>query len=183
MIPNIRDIRLLIFDFDGVFTNNKVMVDENGLESVICDRSDGLSIDWLNLYKQRGDLDAEFIIISQETNIVVAKRAIKLNIPYIHSASNKYDILKSHYKISEEEYKSLLKKTIYLGNDVNDLRMMKEVGYAVAPSDAHYLVRKYADLVLNEKGGEGFVRKFVEILLGITEMSHEQVISNLLSKS
>ena len=81
------------------------------------------------------------------------------------------------------EYKSLLKKTIYLGNDVNDLRMMKEVGYAVAPSDAHYLVRKYADLVLNEKGGEGFVRKFVEILLGITEMSHEQVISNLLSKS
>ena len=50
MIPNINEIELLIFDFDGVFTDNKVLLNEQGLETVVCDRSDGLSIERLSLY-------------------------------------------------------------------------------------------------------------------------------------
>ena len=60
-IPNWRDINTIIFDFDGVFTNNKVYVDQNGAESICCDRSDGLGIDILRKFKRW-----ELIILSTE---------------------------------------------------------------------------------------------------------------------
>jgi len=180
MIPKLSSTRLIIFDFDGVFTNNKVMVNENGLETVVCNRADGLAIDWLNKYKNiNKKTKFDFLILSQEKNSVVANRAIKLNISYINGASNKYETLKKYFNLSENKFRELLKKSIYLGNDLNDLRMMKEVNFSVSPSDAHYLIKQTADLVLSEKGGNGFVRKFIEIMFKLDDMNYEEVINFL----
>ena len=65
----LKTVKLLVFDFDGVFTNNKVILDENGIEHVICDRADGLGLNML----KKADLDV--IILSTETNKVVSSRA------------------------------------------------------------------------------------------------------------
>ena len=67
-------------DFDGVFTNNKVLVDQNGRESVYCDRADGLAFDLVRAFKKMGLIDAKFFIISKEKNPVVIARAEKLKL-------------------------------------------------------------------------------------------------------
>ena len=68
---------------------------------------------------------------------------------------------------------------MYLGNDLNDLSAMTTAGFSVAPSDAHPVILRHADLVLPHRGGEGFVRAFIEKLLRIDEMTPEQIISLL----
>ena len=70
----------LIFDFDGVFTNNKVYLDENGKEIIRCDRSDGLAFDILRTFQEKKNWDVQYFILSTEKNPVVQKRAEKLKI-------------------------------------------------------------------------------------------------------
>ena len=73
--PNWKDINTIIFDFDGVFTNNKVYVDQNGAESICCDRSDGLGIDILRKFKKKMNWELDIFIMSTEKNKVVTQRA------------------------------------------------------------------------------------------------------------
>ena len=79
----LKTIKLLVFDFDGVFTNNKVILDENGIEHVICDRGDGLGLNMLR------KIDLDMIILSTETNKVVSSRAKKLKIDAFQSIKRK----------------------------------------------------------------------------------------------
>ena len=69
---NLKKIKAIVFDFDGVFTNNRVIVSEDGKESVICNRSDGIGLEMLR------SLGIPMTIISTEKNPVVAQRATKL---------------------------------------------------------------------------------------------------------
>ena len=64
---------------------------------------------------------------------------------------------------------------VYLGNDLNDLPIMRRAGFTVAPADAHWRVKEQASVVLQSKGGRGFVREFIERLLGIETMSLEEI--------
>jgi YrbI family 3-deoxy-D-manno-octulosonate 8-phosphate phosphatase len=148
-------IEQIIFDFDGVFTNNSVIVDENGKESVICNRSDGLGISILH------DLKIPLMILSTEKNSVVAHRAKKLKIP-----------LKQGLQKKEEELADIITSgklnpanIIFVGNDVNDLECMEIAGVSVCPSDAHPAVLKRATIVLSHSGGNGAVREFVDYIL------------------
>ncbi|MDR4508941.1 MAG: HAD hydrolase family protein [Candidatus Brocadiaceae bacterium] len=147
---------LMVFDFDGVFTDNRVLVDEHGVESVICNRSDGLAVDYL---REKVPL----LILSTEANNVVARRAEKLRIEYMHGLSHKRETLIDwcHSRTID------LQKVVFLGNDINDLAAMEVCGYSVAPSDAHPRVLEKVDYVLKRRGGEGVVREFCEIFLGM----------------
>ena len=80
---NFKNIKAIVFDFDGVFTDNRVIVSENGKESVICNRADGLGLEMLRI------LDIPMTIISTEKNLVVSSRAKKLKIPVVHGVKNK----------------------------------------------------------------------------------------------
>ena len=80
---NFNKVKAVVFDFDGVFTNNKVIVSEEGRESVICNRSDGIGIEKLR------KLNIPMIIISTEQNPVVSMRADKLKLPVKHGVKNK----------------------------------------------------------------------------------------------
>jgi 3-deoxy-D-manno-octulosonate 8-phosphate phosphatase (KDO 8-P phosphatase) len=120
-------VKLIVYDFDGVMTNNKVIVDQNGHESVYVNRSDGLAI---SEFKR---LNLKQIIISTEKNPVVLKRAEKLGIPCIYGVENKKSILENYLK----EEKINQADVSYVGNDLNDYEAMAIVGVPVAPEDAH----------------------------------------------
>ena len=120
-------IKLFVYDFDGVMTNNKVIVDQRGNESVIVNRGDGLAV---SIIKR---MNIPQLILSTEANPVVLKRAKKLNIICINGVEDKKEKLKEYCIQNDINFKDVL----YIGNDINDLDIMKMVGHPYCPSDAH----------------------------------------------
>ena len=149
------DIDLIIYDFDGVMTDNRVIVSQDGTEAVIVNRADGLGVDYLR------NESIPQMILSTESNPVVRARAKKLKIDVVQNCGNKKEAL---HKVCEEKGYDL-SKVIFVGNDLNDLEAMKTVGYPVAPADAHPLVLEIATLVTKAKGGEGVVRELADKIL------------------
>jgi YrbI family 3-deoxy-D-manno-octulosonate 8-phosphate phosphatase len=149
-----HSINLILYDFDGVMTNNKVLVGEDGQESVICNRSDGLAV---SIIKKWGIHQA---IISTETNKVVAARSQKLEIPFIHGVSNKKETVLAYCK----ELDISPKETLYIGNDLNDREAMLSVGYPVCPSDAYKEIQEIVKLILPVGGGNGVIRELLNFL-------------------
>ena len=170
-LPDWRDIHTLVFDFDGVFTDNKVWVDQNGVELVRCDRGDGLGFDLLRAFIKANNWALNYFILSKEKNPVVSVRAEKLKIDCVQSMANKSDYLANHLDENNLSAEGL----IYLGNDLNDLAAMRIAGFSIAPSDAHTVILEHADLVLCQRGGDGFLRAFIELLIGLEKMSAEEL--------
>ena len=94
-LPNWQKFHTMILDFDGVFTNNKVFVDQEGKESIRCDRSDGLAFDMLRSFKKKYAWGIEYFILSKEENPVVKKRSEKLKIKVFNGISNKEVFIKT----------------------------------------------------------------------------------------
>lgn len=174
-MPPRHTVHTIIMDFDGVFTDNKVYVDQNGVESVCCDRGDGLAFDLVRAMTRRGELEVTLFILSKEPNPVVMARASKLGITCFHGVDNKLDYLKAMFAETRPSDKTPLSGVVYLGNDLNDLPTMRRVGFSVAPADAHPMVKDVASLVLAETGGNGFVRAFIERFLNIYQMTQEKI--------
>ena len=147
-------VELIVYDFDGVMTDNKVYVDENGREMVQVNRSDGLGVEELKKmgYKQ--------IIISTEKNPVVSARAEKLKIPFLQNIKNKKDSLNDYCNNN----KINLKHVIFIGNDINDLEAMKIVGNAFCPSDSHKSIKLISNYIFNAKGGAGVIRELLDYI-------------------
>ena len=175
MAPHWKDVHTIVFDFDGVFTDNKVLVDQDGRESVSCDRGDGLGFDLLRAFIQKNNWDLQYFILSKEVNPVVSARGHKIQVDCIQAMSDKAGHLKKYLINNNLDSDGL----VYLGNDINDLAAMQIAGFSIAPVDSHPLVLNQADLVLPRKGGDGFVREFIEMLIGLERMSVNE-ISNLL---
>lgn len=153
--PMPDEIRLLVLDFDGVITDNRVWTDQDGRESVASNRSDS---EGLSRLRKAG---VETVVISKETNQVVAVRCQKLNLPFVQGVQEKGPALVRLLK--ERAVESA--QAVYLGNDTNDLACFPLVGWAVAVADAHPSVRQAADLVLAKVGGGGAVRELCDLIL------------------
>ena len=145
-------IALIVYDFDGVMTDNRVLINQTGEESVYVHRGDGLGI---SLIRKIG---IPQLILSTETNPIVKFRAKKLKIPVIHNVEDKKDTLMQYC----EKQSVSLEDVIYVGNDVNDIDAMKIVGYAVCPKDAHPQIKKIANHVLKSNGGYGVIRELTD---------------------
>ncbi len=154
MHKKFQEIKLLILDFDGVMTDNRVLVQENGKEAVFCNRSDGLAIEIL---KKAG---LEILVISTEKNEVVQTRCKKLKIRCFSNIDNKYK--SSLREIKKRNLKS--ENVCFVGNDINDLEIMKTVGFPVAPADAAKEIKDIARVITKAKGGEGVIRELLDIL-------------------
>lgn len=174
-LPLLETIHTVVFDFDGVFTDNKIWVDQDGRESVRCDRGDGLAFDLVRAFQCRGKFGAEIFILSKEPNPVVLARARKLKLNCHHDIRDKLVFMKRYLAARFPSNADPFAGVVYLGNDLNDLPLMRHVGYAVAPADAHSKVREIAHLIMKQRGGEGFVRAFIEHLLGINQLSREEI--------
>jgi YrbI family 3-deoxy-D-manno-octulosonate 8-phosphate phosphatase len=148
-------IALLVLDFDGVLTDNRVWVDQEGREMIAANRSDSLRLNYL----RRAGVDV--MVLSTEINPVVAARCQKMGIPYIQGRWDKADAL---HEIAAERQIDLA-DVVYVGNDVNDLPCFPLVGCAVAVADAYPEVTAQADLVLTRRGGYGAVREICDLIL------------------
>ena len=151
------DIDVFVFDFDGVLTDNKVYLDQNGVESVSCSRADGLAFDVLR------KLNKPAFILSTEKSTVVAMRAKKLKIPVIQGVSDKVKAIKE--LVNEKHYN--IKNILYVGNDLNDYAVMQLCGYSVCPADSHPKIKQISDIFLSTNGGNGVVREILEEVLNI----------------
>lgn len=148
-------VRLLVLDFDGVFTDNYVWVDQDGKEAARFSRGDGLGI---TRVRQAG---IEVLVLSAEQNPIVAARCRKLGITCVQGISDKRSAL-LHWA---RERSLDLQQAVYVGNDVNDLACMEVAGAGVTVPDAHPEVLEKADWVLSRPGGRGAVREVCDRLL------------------
>jgi 3-deoxy-D-manno-octulosonate 8-phosphate phosphatase (KDO 8-P phosphatase) len=174
-VPYFREVHTVVFDFDGVFTDNKVYVDGEGHELVRCDRADGLAMDLVRAFQRKGVLATRFLVVSKERNAVVAARANKLGLDCRQGIQDKLIFLTGELAGQLSGDDDPFSGLVYLGNDINDLPVMERAGYSVAPNDAHPLVHAAASMVLPQNGGEGFVRAFIELFLRIADLSGKEL--------
>ncbi|MGW2840721.1 cytidylyltransferase domain-containing protein [Streptomyces sp. NPDC001493] len=155
-LPTLADVDAVVLDFDGTQTDDRVMVDQDGHETVAVHRGDGLGIAAL----RRAGLDV--LILSTEQNPVVAARARKLQVPVLHGIDRKDLALKQWC----DERGVSPDRVLYAGNDVNDLACFALAGWPVAVASAHDSVRTAARAVTRTPGGQGAVREIAGWLLG-----------------
>jgi N-acylneuraminate cytidylyltransferase len=154
--PMPERVDLLVMDFDGVLTDNRVWVDGEGKEFVAAYRSDSMG---LNLLRKSTQID--LLVLSQEVNPVVAARCGKMRVPFVQGIDDKPAALTQILK----ERGIRPEHTIFIGNDVTDAACFPLVGWGVAPADAQNEALARADLVLARRGGHGAVRELAELLI------------------
>ena len=155
------EIKAIAFDFDGVFTDNRVYVMQTGEEAVVCDRSDGMGISMLR------KVGIPLIIISTEKNPVVAVRAAKLNIDVLQGIENKLPVLSQW----AAENQLSIEQVAFIGNDINDVDCLNAVGLGIAVADAYPVAVDAADYVLTKNGGQGAVREIADLWLSANSVS------------
>jgi 3-deoxy-D-manno-octulosonate 8-phosphate phosphatase (KDO 8-P phosphatase) len=136
-------------------TDNRVIVFQDGTEAVIVNRADGLGIDRFR------SIGIPQLILSTETNPVVKARAVKLRLEVIASCKDKKNALESY--CAQNDY--AVNKVMYIGNDLNDLEVMRIVGFPIAPAGAHPKIKKIAKLITETKGGDGVVKELSDYLM------------------
>lgn len=151
---DLAQVRLLVVDFDGVMTNNRVLLDQDGRESVLCNRGDGWGIEQLTR------TGVAVIVLSTEANRVVSARCQKLGITCIQGCSEKLSTLKEVAKTRGVAPEQIM----YVGNDENDLECMRWVGFPVAVADAEAAVRAGSVFITERRGGDGAVREICDLL-------------------
>ena len=157
-VPNresLKSIKAIVFDFDGVMTDDQVYITETGEEMVMASRSDGMGISAL---KNAG---LKLLILSKERNPVVARRAEKLQIEVIQACDNKLEALTEW--LSKNQLP--LSQCAYVGNDINDLQCMQAVKLAIAPIDAHPQATQAAHWRLTRAGGKGAIRELSDAII------------------
>lgn len=164
LAARIRAIKLVLFDFDGVFTDNMVYVAQDGSESVRCYRGDGIGLSKLR------KLGIETAVISTENNPVVSARCRKLNLPCIQGCEDKRAALD---KILADK-KVTLNQVAFVGNDINDLPCLTCVGLPIVVQDAHSDVLPYAFYRTTQCGGCGAVREVCDLIERLFLSKEEQ---------
>jgi YrbI family 3-deoxy-D-manno-octulosonate 8-phosphate phosphatase len=150
-----RAVKLVVFDFDGVFTDNTVYVSQDGVETVRCWRSDGLGLAKL---KQAG---IATVVVSTETNPVVAARSKKLAMRCIQGCDDKLAAVRA----LADEHGVTLDDVAFVGNDINDLGCLQAVGLPIVVQDAHPDVVGAAAYRTTAPGGRGAVREVCDAVV------------------
>jgi YrbI family 3-deoxy-D-manno-octulosonate 8-phosphate phosphatase len=151
-----QKISLVVMDFDGVLSDNRVWVDQDGEEMVAAYRGDSMGINQV-----RSSSKIDFLVISTETNPVVSARCKKMKVDVHQGIKNKAQVLQEVIAARG----CSVEEVVFIGNDVNDLGCFDVAGYSVAPADAEKMVARRADLILSRNGGHGAVREFCNLVL------------------
>ena len=153
----ISGIRLTVFDFDGVFTDNAVWVSQDGSELVRCWRGDGLGLSRLM------GLGVKVIVLSTEENPVVAVRCRKLKVPAIQGIKDK----EAELGRIARRWRIPFSAIAYVGNDINDAACLRRVGVPVVVGDAHPDVLPLGRIVTGRPGGHGAVREVCDLFASV----------------
>ncbi|MFA4971021.1 MAG: acylneuraminate cytidylyltransferase [bacterium] len=153
-LPLPRMPRIIVTDFDGVMTDNRVLVDSDGTEHVACSRADGMYISILR------NLGVEVVVLSSEKNDVVKRRCEKLGVKCYSGCDSKLNT----FKAILADYGMTKDDAVYVGNDLNDLDCIRSAGWGLAVSDSADEVLRFADAVLESKGGQGVFREIAALI-------------------
>ncbi len=151
-----KKIKLFVYDFDGVMTDNRFLLNSSGEEQVYLNRSDGLAI------KMISSLGINQVILSSENSEIIKLRADKLKIDCMHGVLEKEKVLKKiqiKYGVEGDEVG-------YIGNDLNDYKAMKSIGLKMCPFDAEKRIVDCCDIVFQKKGGQGVIRELYSMITG-----------------
>lgn len=162
----IAKIRLIAFDFDGVFTDNAVYVSQEGIESVRCWRGDGLGLAKL------AALNIEKIVISTEVNPVVTARTQKLKLRCIQGCEDKAQALREVMAEMQLEPGQVA----FMGNDINDAACLQMVGLPIVVQDAHPDVIPMALYRTQIPGGYGAVREVCDLFARVLSEYREKSV-------
>lgn len=150
-------IKMLILDVDGTLTDGGIYIDANGVQAKKFNIRDGMGITLL----QASGLSVG-IISHSRAQTILDERARMLGIEYVYSGKeSKLEVLKRW----TEELSISLSEMAYIGDDVNDIEVLQQVGLSACPSDAHFKVLSIVDIVLQREGGKGCVREFIDRFL------------------
>ena len=151
----VNNISIVISDFDGVFTDNSVWVDENGIEQVKCSRLDGIGISKLK------EVGVELVVVSSEPNKAILKRCEKLKVEAYNNIDDKGSFVKDLI-----QRKGLNKENaLFIGNDENDIPALKHVKFGVGVADSYKSFLDSTQYILSKKGGDGAIRELCEIIV------------------
>lgn len=147
-------VRLVAFDFDGVFTDNHVLVLDDGREAVRCTRADGLGLGRL------AEVGVAAVVISSETNPVVAARCRKLGVKCLPGCGDKRAALEAE----AEKLGISMEHVAFVGNDANDRAALSAVGMPIVVRDAHASIASLSHYRTQRRGGRGAVREVCELV-------------------
>lgn len=151
-----QNIQLILSDVDGVLTDGGIEFDNQGIETKTFHVHDGFGI---HLWKRAG---YQFGILTSRTSHIVKLRADEMNIDIVRQGfQDKLPVAKeimTQLNIDEEQ-------TCYIGDDLTDVPVIKNVGLGVAVADAGEEVKGHADYVTRRNGGQGAVRETIEVVL------------------
>lgn len=153
--PPVTKVRAVVTDFDGVHTDDKVTIAQDGQELVRCSRADGMGIEILR------DRKLHLLILSREQNPIVRARAAKLKMEIQHHVLDKLPALDAWRLVNGLEWSEI----VYIGNDINDIECMQLCGLSFSPADAHDSARGVANIVLTRNGGDGAIREMADYLV------------------
>lgn len=146
-------LEAIVIDFDGVLTDNRVHIDEDGNESVTCHRGDGWA---LQQFKRAG---VRLLVLTNEQNPVVHRRCEKLGVPCMSTRGEKLPLLQTWLQNENIDARFVC----YVGNDEPDVACMRHVGCGIAPADAYDGALQAARIVLDTPGGYGCLRELAQI--------------------
>lgn len=156
LLKRLRGISLVVFDFEGVFTNGLVMISQNGTESIICNRRDSWG---LHEIKRLG---IKIVVINEEPGLAVEKRCQKLKLECkLGFTKDKLTMFKEI--LAREQIKP--KYALYMGDDLVDLPCLKYAGSAITVADGAPECKKRADYITSKSGGQGAIRELCELIL------------------
>lgn len=164
----LRNISLIVLDFDGVITNNRVIHNQNGIESVSRSKGDSLAVDLLDqarLYN-KNDFSSmnhpiDIVILSRESNLIVKAISEKIKIKCKNPVYAKLPALRKEARLRNVT----MEKVLFIGNDINDIECIKKAGIGIAVADSCSQVIRIADYVTLAKGGEGAFREISEFIM------------------
>ncbi|NLK62521.1 MAG: HAD-IIIA family hydrolase [Fusobacteria bacterium] len=156
MIERAKKIKWLLLDVDGTLTDGKICMDNNGIETKNFNVKDGFAI--ANAIKYGLNIG----IVTGRNSEIVKRRAEELKIHEIYqNVKDKTKILNE----IENKYNLDRSEICYIGDDINDLGIMKQVGFAASPNDCVTEIKKISHMISSKNGGEGAVREIIEFIL------------------
>lgn len=157
LMARARRIRLLVLDVDGTLTDGGVYIDGQGRQAKKFNIKDGMGITLL----QAQGTPVGFISHSR-SSAILEERAQMLNVTRVYSGKEpKLDVLRGWMA----DLALATDNVAYIGDDVNDIELLRAVGLSACPADAHQSVFPHVHVVLANKGGEGCVREFIDRFL------------------
>ena len=149
------NIKIVFLDFDGVFTDNNVIIDETGMEFVKCSRYDGFG---LSALKKLGIFP---VVLTTETKPLARMRCKKLDLICFDSLADKYSFARNYLKDNNLSFDEVC----FLGNDINDLHLLKHVLLPVVTPDSHSSVHHDQFFVTSKLGGQGCIRELADLIV------------------